>query len=293
MDNKRKPRFNLFDVVIIVLVLAALGAALMLRNRSTGDAAVGGPETHPMRYTVEFTDVQHEMAASITIGDGAYRSTDGQYLGTIVDVSTLPHEKIEYSTAAGRFVLFTCEDVDDLYLTIENEGYCTGKDIMIGGVSAKVGTDLTIKGRGFARGGYIYSVDTMGVPVPEDTAAQAGEQEAEFVIRFGDCRPFVADNIHVGDRFYDKHLGAMVGEVTRVETEPYGETRLTSSGASVYAEKANRCNVLVTMKGRYLDKPDSLYLDAATELKVGATTKLVSNYLEREGLFYEIVSLGN
>lgn len=293
MENKRKLRFNLFDVVIILLVLAVLAAALMLRNRSTGGAAVGGPETHTMRYTVEFTETQHEMAESIRIGDGAYRSTDGQYLGTIVDVQTLPHEKVEYSTAAGRYVSFLCDDSDDLYLTIENEGYCTGKDIMIGSISAKVGSELAVKGRGFARGGYIYAIDTMGVAVPEDTAAQTGEREAEFVIRFGDSRAFVADNIHVGDRFYDKTLGAMVGEVQKVEVAPYGETRLKGDGTADYAEKENRYNIFVTLKGRFVDKADSFYLDGATELKVGGTGKIVSNYLEREGLFYEIVSLGD
>ena len=83
-------------------------------------------------------------------------------------------------------------------------------------------------------------------------------------------------------------LGASCDSIDNI-----GETRLKGDGTADYAEKENRYNIFVTLKGRFVDKADSFYLDGATELKVGGTGKIVSNYLEREGLFYEIVSLGD
>ena len=292
MEGKRTLKFNLFDVAIIVLVLAVLAGALMLRNRSAGGAAAGGQETHTMRFTVEFTEVPHAMVESIRIGDGAYRAVDGLYLGTIVDVKTAPHAKVEYSSVAERFVAYGCEESDDLYLTVENQGYCTGKDIVIGDLAVKVGAELPVKGRGFARSGYVYDVDPMGAPVSESTDAQTGEREAEFVICFVDSRSFVVENIHVGDRFYEKSLGALIGEVQSVETVPYGETQLRADGTAAFAEKTGRSNILVTLKGRYTPKDDSYYLDGVTELKIGGAVKIVSNYIDREGVYYELISLG-
>lgn len=291
MENKGKLRFNLFDVAIILLVLAVLAAALMLRNRSAGTAAAGR-ERQTMRFTVEMREVPHRMADCIHIGDGAYRSTDGTYLGVIVDVSSVPHAKVEYASAAGQFVSYGTEERDDVCVTIENEGYCTGRDIVIGTLPIKVGADLPVKGKGFAHSGYVYDLDLMGAEAFEDTAAQTGEMETEFVICFTDCRDLVKDNIHVGDRFYEGALGAMIGEVQSVETVPYGETMPTADGSVVFAEKPGRSDVLVTLKGRCLERDDGYYLDGATELKVGGAVKVKSNYIEREGVFYDLLSIG-
>ena len=292
MENKSKLRvkFNLFDVLIIALVLAVLAAALVLRNRSAGAAATGG-EALPMRFTVEFTETPNDMAACIRVGDGAYRSTDGTYLGTIVDVRSVPHVRVEYSSAAGQFRSFDCEESSDVYLTVENNGYCTGKDVVIGSLPIKVGMELPVKGKGFASPGYVYALDPMGAEVSEDTSAQAGDLEAEFVIRFMDSRDFVASNIHVGDRFYDSALGALIGEVQSIAIEPYGETQPTADGAA-FAAKPGRSNILVTLKGRCLEKDDGYYLDGTAELKVGGVVKVRSNYIEREGTYYNLLSIG-
>lgn len=289
-NGKLRVKFNLFDVVIIVLVLAVLAAALMLRNRSAGTASTGG-ETQPMRFTVEFTETPNGMADCIHIGDGAYRSTDGTYLGSIVDVRSVPHVRVEYSSAAGQFRSFDCAESSDVYLTVENNGYCTGKDIVIGSLPIKVGMELAVKGKGFASPGYVYALDPMGAEVSEDASTQTGDLDVEFVIRFMDSRDFVADGIHVGDRFYDSALGAMLGEVQSIAIEPYGETKPTADGAA-FAPKPGRSNILVTLKGRCLEKDDGYYLDGTTELKVGGVIKVKSNYIEREGTYYDLLSIG-
>ena len=289
-NGKLRVKFNLLDVVIIVLVLAVLAAALMLRNRSAGTASTGG-ETQPMRFTVEFTETPNDMADCIHIGDGAYRSTDGTYLGSIVDVRSVPHVRVEYSSAAGQFRSFDCAESSDVYLTVENNGYCTGKDIVIGSLPIKVGMELAVKGKGFASPGYVYALDPMGAEVSEDASTQTGDLDVEFVIRFMDSRDFVADGIHVGDRFYDSALGAMLGEVQSIAIEPYGETQPTADGAA-FAPKPGRSNILVTLKGRCLEKDDGYYLDGTTELKVGGVIKVKSNYIEREGTYYDLLSIG-
>ncbi|MBR3560505.1 MAG: DUF4330 domain-containing protein [Oscillospiraceae bacterium] len=290
MENKLRVKFNLFDVVIIVLVLAVLAAALMLRNRSTG-AAAPGRETQPMRYTVELLERSNNVASCIHVGDNAYRSTDGTYLGTIVDVRSIPHVRMMYSTSEGMYREFDCEESSDVYVTVENNGYCTGKDIVIGSLPIKVGMELAVKGKGFAGLGYVTNLDPMGAAVNEDTSAQTGELETEFMIRFMDSRDFVAENIHVGDRFYDGALGALIGEVQNVEIEPYGETQ-AADGGTVFALKPGRSNVLVTLKGRCIERDDGYYLDGTTELKVGGVVKVKSNYIEREGAYFDLLSIG-
>lgn len=285
-----KRKLNIVDVILIALAVAAAVGIFALRNRSTGAGEVY--ETTPMQYTVEMTDTPIDMAACIHIGDGAYRSTDGQYLGTVADVYSKPHEVVEYSSAAGKFVVCDGEESSDVYLTIENDGYCTERDFMIGGVPIRAGMELAVKGKGFAHGGYVYSIDTRGADVPEPTDTPIGDLETEYVIGFPNARNFAADNFHVGDRLYESSLGAMLGEVQNVEVVPYGETRAQADGSTAFVLKPGYSTILVTLKGRCIERNDGYYLDGATELKVGGVVKVQSNYVDREGVYYNLLSIG-
>ena len=129
-ENKTiRRRFNIFDVVIIALVLAVLAAALLLRDRSTGQDAAR--DTTPIRYTVELAKAPADMAEHMTIGSDVYRATDSAYLGKVAEVRRIPHVENEYSPALGKFVRVDYRESCDIYLTIEGEGYSTARDIIV------------------------------------------------------------------------------------------------------------------------------------------------------------------
>jgi len=292
MDDKKKlrVRFNLFDALILLLALGALAGALLLRNRSTGTGAER--DTVPMRFTVEFLQAPPGMAKAVTVGDEVFRSTDSTYLGRVVEVRAQTHTEIEYSPAQSAFVAYECAESEDVYLTIENRGYSTARDIMIGSVAVKYGEEMPVKGKGYAKMGYVVGIDTMGAAVTENTAECRGELSVVYRVSLADARAFFAENVHVGDRFYDKLSGTLLGTVRTVGTEPYGETHLADDGTAQFALKPGRWRVIVELEGRCVEKNDGYYLDGGTELKIGATLEAESQYIARMIQYGEIVSIG-
>ncbi len=291
MENKQKRnvRFNIFDLLILLLVAAVGVGVLALRNRAAGTET--GRETVPMRCTVEITRAAHGMSGAMHVGDSVYRSTDGAYIGKLVEFHAVPHREIEYSAGAGEFVAYDYQETDDLYLTIEGECYATERDVVFGTVPLKIGSELAVKGRGFAKVGYVVALDAMGAELPQNAAQISGDGTAVYTIAFDDTRDFFAENIHVGDRFYEVKTGGFLGIVEDVRMEPYGETKLAADGTPQWTVKPDRYTITVTLRGGFADKPDGYYLGGVSELKTGAFITVESQYITRMGVYASIESI--
>lgn len=283
-----KRKFNIVDVVLIVLVAVAGVGVLSLRDRSTGaDAA---REVSPMRFTVELSMAPADMENQMRPGTDIYRLTDGAYLGKVAAIRSVPHLENEYSPLTGSFERYEYQDCRDIYVTVENEAYSTPRDIVFGSVAAKICGEMGVKGKGFARNGYVVGLDTMGAKIAENNDAGSGALEATYIIRFENLRAMLLDGLHAGDKLYEDVTGALIGEVAELWTEPYAETHYGPDGV-VYAEKADTYNVYLRMKGRVVEKTDGYYLDGATELKIGGTVIATSQYFYRSGYYYQLESI--
>lgn len=287
--QKKRVRFNVFDLVIILIVAAVGVGVLALRNRAAG--ADVGRETVPMRCTVEFLKTTPGMAEAMHEGDSVYYSIDGAYLGKLAEFRAVPHVETEFLPATGAFVQYECEEFIDLYMTIEGDCYATARNVMFGSVPIKVGTELAVKGRGYAKLGYVVALDPMGAEIPQNTEPSGGDGEALYTIRLDDARSFYAENIHVGDRFYETKTGGMLGIVQNVSVEPYSETHLCADGEAYRAEKPDRYAVYIQLKGGFVSKPDGYYLGGVTELKTGGLIAMESQYIARTGIFSSLESI--
>lgn len=287
---KAKRRFNVVDIVLIALAVLAAVGVLALRNRVAGDSAVR--ETAPMRCTVEMTWAPADMANQMHVGDGVYRSNDGKYIGKVASVRCVPHVENVYVAAEGRFIRYESEDGYDIYLTVEGDGYTTARDIVIGEVKPKICGEMAVKGKGFARIGYVVGLDLMGGELQKNTDVGNGELEAVFVVQLLDMREMLLDGVQVGDKFYEKTSGALLGEVVDVRVEDHVETVLGPGGETMRAKKENSWDLYVKLKGRAVEKADGYYLDGGTELKVGAGVTMNSQRFERTGTFYSLESIG-
>ncbi len=291
MEDKqtRKLHFNIFDLLILLLAAAVGVGVLALRNRAAGTDVAR--ETVPMRCTVEFIRVVDGMEEAMHPGDSVFRSTDGAYFGKIVDVSSVPHKEVEYAPALGQYVEYEAAEYSDIYVVVESECYATERELVFGSVPVKIGAELPVKGRGFARVGYAVALDTMGAALPENTAAGVGGCEAVYTLLFEDARSFYEENIHLGDRFYEPKTGTLLGTVEALSVRPHEETALAPDGTASVVAKPGRYDLTVTLRGRFVDKADGYYLDGGAELKVGASIAVESRTISRTGVFAAIESV--
>lgn len=263
-----KKKFNAVDVLLILLLAAAVVVcALFLRQRGT---LAGQTETSPMRFTVELREVQQGTIDCLEIGKNVYRSTDGTYLGTLADFSCAPYTKTEYSQELERYVTYPCEGYYALSLVIEGEGYETTTDVVISGVTVRIGDEIYVKGKGYAGAGYIVGVDTMGAEPVADETIGLGDTLVTYEARVSGVREFTANAFSVGDRLYDDTTGSLLGVVTAVDVQREYVPEMDAEGNGITVEKDGRYCVILTLEDRCTETENSYFLDGKCELKVGA-----------------------
>lgn len=284
-----KKKFNIVDAILILLIVAAL-AACFLFLRARGKVASDRVES-PMRFTVELREVQKQTVAQYEagIGKNIYRSTDGVYLGTLVDVSYETYTETEYSQSLERYVTYDCDELCTAYLTVEGSGYETEKDVMVSGVSVKIGDELYIKGKGYAGKGYVVMIDTMDGEAVEDSAVGLGDTQLLYTVQVSDVREFTANGFRVGDRLYDKTTGAVLGTITDIAVEPYYVYEMGADGTGVRVAKGDRCEIILTLDGRCTETDNSYYIDGRCELKVGAELTVTTKFVNCEIYYRELL----
>ena len=280
-----KRKFNIIDALLILVILAAVAVCLLfLRSRGT-IASSGAAEQ--MSYTVEIKEAPRGMIDCVEtagVGSKVYRSTDSTYLGTLTAFRYEPTERVEYSPALGKYVQYADEEYFSLYLDITGDGAETASDISVSGNPAKVGQEIFVKGKGYAGRSFVVGVNGSENPV-ENTNVAIGDRTVQYTACVKDIRDFTANSLHEGDHLYDSTTGADLGAITAVELTPFCETRLDAQGNVVTVEKPGRYCAALTLDARCTETENSYFLDGKFELKIGASSKCKTKYVECEFAF--------
>lgn len=159
--EKKKGRFNVIDVlVIVILLLVAFVTAWILDpiglfpNDTQRDMSI--------RYTVEMSEIDDELAELIATGDGVTDQVSGKRIGTVALVERTQAYVWEYSEAEGTMVKKSISGKSDLIITIESECvYEYGKGYSVNGVQIAYGTPISLRSQSFSGSGYCVSFDEI------------------------------------------------------------------------------------------------------------------------------------
>jgi hypothetical protein len=156
--DKQKPRFNFIDVLIILIILAVVGAAVYLI--ASENAAQRRAENANIEFTVRISSVDAEYLSSITEGQTVKDSETGAVLGTIRSVRT-ENAKYYGNTAVPSESGYTIstseyEDKYDVYVTISAYAKEDERGIYsVGSTRVLVGSAVYFKVPSFASVSYI------------------------------------------------------------------------------------------------------------------------------------------
>ena len=139
-----KKRFNIIDVLIIILVLIAVaGVGIMRYAGKTSDA-----DEAKKQVTLEITEKFVGFSENVVIGDKVTEKVDNKQIGTVTGVRTIPAEKNSYDRETGEAVVTLIPERETVYVTIE-----TDKDEEVA-----VGKLLSVVTKHFSGSGYVTEV---------------------------------------------------------------------------------------------------------------------------------------
>jgi hypothetical protein len=161
MENKKgKPRWklNIFDIIIIAVVIIAAGVLLYLW-RFSGNSS-NGAATIPVHYTIELNGMLGGTSEKINEGDTVMDSTKKFIMGTVVSVTSGPATTPQKNLETGDTVVSEVPDKEAVL--IELMCNCASTDSQItaeSGYVIRIGGEVTAAGPGYAGKGYVVAIE--------------------------------------------------------------------------------------------------------------------------------------
>lgn len=158
MEENKKLKISIFDIVIVVLVAAAAFAVFMILKPN--DVKVAAPTTVPTEFTVELVQVPKGAAELIQPGDAIRDSARNYDIGTVVSHEVLPYT-VQVADEENLTVKNAVMDrYDNILLTIQSNMLTGGTALTTeSGYQVTVGTKVYLAGPCYAGTGYVIAID--------------------------------------------------------------------------------------------------------------------------------------
>ena len=166
MDKKKmKIKLNLFDIIILALVVLGGLAFFAITNmsRSGGVALPTSTSTRTVRYTIELASMLEETADLISVGDVIVDRIEKRTLGKVVNIEIVPAVIPVKDIFTGEQLLEAQPNRLTANLTLEATAAETASSLTVdGGFIVRAGVQVTVNGPGYAGMGYVLSVEREG-----------------------------------------------------------------------------------------------------------------------------------
>lgn len=152
--SKKKAKFTVVDLIIILVVLAAVafGAIKILPSFMNS-------KKETVSFTVMIQKQDLDFADAIKVGDNVTISLTEKDGGVVKDVRTEEAVAMAFNSIDGTYSNEVIEGKYDVYVTIEAQTDVSELAIKAGGTPVKVGAEIPVRGKGYASTGYVIVID--------------------------------------------------------------------------------------------------------------------------------------
>ena len=160
---KFRLRLNLFDAIILVLVLVVGGVLAWLTLRPAAQETAAPDVASTVRYTVRFQRWAEGSSSLIQAGDQLTDNIKNYAMGTVVSFEAVPAVTQLLNQETRQYEDAPIKGYEDILVTVESP--CTESDtgfILDGGYELRVGITTYIKGEGYMASGPVVAVEREG-----------------------------------------------------------------------------------------------------------------------------------
>lgn len=153
--EKKKASWTWIDTIIVIIV----AAVLVVAGKILGPMLFEGTDKEKVSFTVMLQEKEDELAQAMKAGDKVTLSLTEKDGGIIKEVRVEPSEKLTLNSIDGKYSMEPVANKVDIYVTVEADCTISDKAIKTGDTAIKVGTDIPVRGKGYASSGYIITID--------------------------------------------------------------------------------------------------------------------------------------
>lgn len=153
-----KVKFNVMDVIIVLILLAVIGAGLLLLG---GGSEAGAAEIRTIQLQVELAKQEEAFTKLPQVGDKAAIGVKEKMDVTVTKVEVKPATASSEDVLGGTRPIVEIEGRYDVLITLEGEGVETDAAVKINDVAARVGDEAVIKSKNWAGVGVFLGVEVL------------------------------------------------------------------------------------------------------------------------------------
>lgn len=162
MTDKKRKWLNVFDIVVILIVLAV--GFVLYKVGVIGTTVQTTSDTQKVQYVLQLTPMRYGTEQKIKVGDDLIETTRKTTVGKVIDVEIIPAETYLLDYETGNYKIATIEDEKTAFVTLEVDCVVTEKDITtVDGQLLLAGTSLNVNGPGYFGLGTVLSFERSTV----------------------------------------------------------------------------------------------------------------------------------
>ncbi|MCL2699710.1 MAG: DUF4330 domain-containing protein [Defluviitaleaceae bacterium] len=150
-------KFNALDVLICAAIIAIVFASAAFLS---GGGLIMASNQATVYFTIEAQNMPEGFHEKITVGDTIEDSAKGFYYGIAYRVEVVPAMIETLDAENQRMVRAIAPERETILLTVKCEGTESDTAITARGQTVKIGQRMTLKGKGYALGGFIVELRT-------------------------------------------------------------------------------------------------------------------------------------
>ncbi|MBE6956168.1 MAG: DUF4330 domain-containing protein [Ruminococcaceae bacterium] len=164
-QKKIKWKLNLFDIILIAVVLVAAGAFAAIKlgsSPSPVDPVEGTPVQTPqsVRYVVQLEQVLPQTAELVEEGQHLYERTKKEDMGVIETVEVTAARTLTKNELDGTFHFVEVPDRMDVTMTLSSPATFSDSAIVLAsGLEVRAGSSVRVLGPGYYGSGYVLQVE--------------------------------------------------------------------------------------------------------------------------------------
>ena len=109
-----------------------------------------------------------------------------------------------------------------------------------------------------------------------------------YTVEVKKIRPFVFDNVKVGDILYDKTSGNSIGKIVNIDSKVSREAMAKTNGDVELMEIENRVDVIFTVEAEATKSDSIYYVNRTYEIIKNSARKFMTKYFECSGTIRDI-----
>lgn len=168
---KKRKKFNVIDVLILVLILAVIAALLyffVFRGSFSGNDVVS------LEYNIKLDIIDNRFHGNVVVGDLVTDTVKAYALGQVISVDYSPAVYTELNQLTGELMEYEYPDHEQVNIKVRADAKLTNGQYSLGGYPIAVGTRVHFRVPNFVSTGFCTSI--IEVPAENDDQETDGQQ---------------------------------------------------------------------------------------------------------------------